>query len=59
MFNMKPAVLNVAGPRESKCPGIEASATTFVKELIEKVYVDSGFGIADCLEQRGRPVDKK
>ena len=59
MFNMKPAVLNVAGPRESKCPGIEASATTFVKELIEKVYADSGFGIADCLEQRGRPVDKK
>lgn len=29
-------VLNVAGPRESKCPGIQASTRRFITRLIEK-----------------------
>ena len=28
-------VLNVAGPRESKCPGIQAKTKAFIKRLIE------------------------
>ena len=30
-------VLNVAGPRESKCPGIEQATCAFVKRLIARV----------------------
>ena len=30
-------VLNVAGPRESKCPGIEKSTCAFIKRLIARV----------------------
>ena len=30
-----PIVLNVAGPRESKCPGIAAATETYVARLIE------------------------
>ncbi len=32
-----PFVLNVAGPRESKAPGIQAATRSFVKRLIEAV----------------------
>lgn len=34
-------VLNVAGPRESKCPGIQESTRTFVVRLIERLKQDA------------------
>lgn len=34
-------VLNVAGPRESKCPGIEQATCAFVKRLIARVQEGS------------------
>ena len=34
-------VLNVAGPRESKCPGIEKATCAFIKRLIARVQEGS------------------
>ena len=34
-FDMKPVVLNVAGPRESKSPGIQAATKAFVARLLQ------------------------
>lgn len=34
-FGMRPIVLNVAGPRESKCPGIQAATKAFVIRLLK------------------------
>ena len=36
-FGMSPIALNVAGPRESKCPGIQASTKVFVIRLLNEV----------------------
>jgi len=32
-----PAVLNVAGPRESKCPGVQRSTTAFLRMVFERL----------------------
>lgn len=42
-FGEKSIVLNVAGPRESKETGIQASTRTFV----ERIFIDLRFGIGD------------
>ena len=34
-FEMDPIVLNVAGPRESECPGVYLKARRFIAELLE------------------------
>ena len=33
-FGMKPVVLNVAGPRESKSPGIQAATKAFIERIL-------------------------
>ena len=40
-FGTKQAVLNVAGPRESKAPGIQAKTQAFVARLIQAVREDA------------------
>ena len=38
----RPFLLNVAGPRESKAPGIQAATRAFVTRLLEAVMKDGG-----------------
>ena len=33
-FGMKPVVLNVAGPRESKSPGIQTATKVFIERVL-------------------------
>ncbi len=37
-FNAQSLVLNVAGPRESKCPGIQAKTKSFLCEILRAVF---------------------
>ena len=36
-FGMRPIVLNIAGPRESKAPGIQSATREFVKRIIAAI----------------------
>ena len=47
-------VLNVAGPRESKCPGIEKSTCAFIKRLIARLQEGSA-----PLKQEKRNADDR
>lgn len=48
-FGRRKIVLNVAGPRESKAPGIQAAARRLVKTLVEFIVAHSRVGeTPDC-----------
>ena len=47
-FGIKPVALNVAGPRESRSPGIQAAAKAFVARLLNDVHCLQTVDVVGC-----------